>query len=149
MFILGCPNLIVATDHKPLLNIFNDRPFDQIENPRTQELKGRSLMYKFKIVHVEGKKHIAPDVLSRNPVHESPLPISTIEQGLASTAKANFFKDSDTNAITWDRVMEAAGTSEECIMLVETIEQGFPTSRDELPDIIRKYWPMRESLYTI
>ena len=33
-FVLGCEDLIIAVDHKPLLNIFNDRSLNDIPNPR-------------------------------------------------------------------------------------------------------------------
>ena len=39
LFTLGFPTLVVATDHKPLLGIFNDRALDKISNPRVQCLK--------------------------------------------------------------------------------------------------------------
>ena len=31
-FVLGCTNLIIAVDHKPLLKIFGDRSLDEISN---------------------------------------------------------------------------------------------------------------------
>ena len=37
-FIHGCQNLIVVTDHKPLLGIFNDRDLSSIPNPRISKL---------------------------------------------------------------------------------------------------------------
>ena len=33
-FVLGCPNLIVAVDHKPLLGLLGDKGLGDIENPR-------------------------------------------------------------------------------------------------------------------
>jgi len=38
-FVLGCTNLIIAVDHKPLLKIFGDRSLEQISNPRLRNLK--------------------------------------------------------------------------------------------------------------
>ena len=35
-FVLGCSDLVIAVDHKPLLKIFGDRSLDQISNPRLQ-----------------------------------------------------------------------------------------------------------------
>lgn len=37
-FVLGCKQLYVATDHKPLLGTFGDRDLEQIENPRLRRL---------------------------------------------------------------------------------------------------------------
>ena len=42
-FVLGCKDLTVVTDHKPLLNILND-----IQNKRLQNLKEKTLSYQFR-----------------------------------------------------------------------------------------------------
>ena len=67
-FILGCMDLIVATDHKPLVHVLNDRSLSDIQNRRLQNLKEKTLSYRFQIVHVPGKKHLGPDAASRFPV---------------------------------------------------------------------------------
>ena len=72
IFVLGCPDLTVVTDHKPLLGIFNDRDLGSIENLRVQRFKSRTLHYRFKINHCEGKWHRGPDALSRYPAGEEP-----------------------------------------------------------------------------
>ena len=36
-FVLGCDDLIVAVDHKPLVKIFGDRALNDIENPRLRK----------------------------------------------------------------------------------------------------------------
>lgn len=33
-FTLGCSNLVIATDHKPLLKILGDKSLDNLHNPR-------------------------------------------------------------------------------------------------------------------
>ena len=67
-FVLGCKDFIVAADHKPLLNVLNDRSLSDIQNRRLQNLKEKTLSYSFDIVHVPGKKHLGPDAASRYPV---------------------------------------------------------------------------------
>ena len=67
-FILGCKDLVVATDHCPLLHILNDRSLGDIQNRRLQNLKEKTLSYQFSIVHVPGKKHLGADAASRYPV---------------------------------------------------------------------------------
>ena len=37
-FVLGCQDLLVAVDHKPLLSLLNDRSLDDIQNPRLLSL---------------------------------------------------------------------------------------------------------------
>ena len=67
IFTKGCPNLIISTDHKPLLGILNDRPMEEIKNPRILRLKESTLQFKFSLKYNQGKWHRAPDALSRNP----------------------------------------------------------------------------------
>ena len=42
-FTQGCENLLVVTDHKPLVKIFGDRTLDEITNTRLFRLKQRTL----------------------------------------------------------------------------------------------------------
>ena len=64
-FVLGCPDLLIAVDHKPLLGVINDKPLEEIENPRLLMLKQKTLWYRFTVVHVPGKYHCGPDYMSR------------------------------------------------------------------------------------
>ena len=64
-YVLGCPTLVVATDHKPLLKILNDIDLDTIVNPRLLRLKERTLPWNFEMVYVPGTKQAAADTLSR------------------------------------------------------------------------------------
>ena len=43
MFVLGCKDLIVITDHKPLLKIFNHSDLSTITNPQLFKLKEKTL----------------------------------------------------------------------------------------------------------
>lgn len=67
-FVLGCKNLVVATDHKPLIRILENRSLDDIPNARLRNLKEKTLRYKFKVIHVPGARNKAADGISRNPV---------------------------------------------------------------------------------
>ena len=53
-FILGCPNLVVVTDHKPLLGFFNNRDLHSIHNPHVAKLKEKTFRYRFTIQHYPG-----------------------------------------------------------------------------------------------
>ena len=54
-FTMGCEDLIVVVDHKPLVKIFSTRTLDEITNPRLFRLKRRTLMWKFDIEYQPGK----------------------------------------------------------------------------------------------
>ena len=66
-FTQGCPNLMVATDHKPLVKIFGDRTLDEIRNTRLFRLKQRTLPWRFIIQHMPGRSNLAADAASRYP----------------------------------------------------------------------------------
>ena len=49
-FVLGCENLVVAVDHKPLLGLLNDKSLADIENPRLLMLKEKTLWFSFDVM---------------------------------------------------------------------------------------------------
>ena len=55
-FVLGCKELIVAVDHKPLLGVLNEKGLEDIENTRLEKLKEKTMSYRFTIIHVPGIK---------------------------------------------------------------------------------------------
>jgi len=66
-FVLGCDNLLVAVDHKPLLGIFSDRSLDKISNGHLRNLKEKTLRYRFKMRYIPGRKNCVSDTMSRHP----------------------------------------------------------------------------------
>ena len=74
MFTLGCPDLTLVVDHRPLLGILNDRSLDSIENPRLLKLKEKTLPFKFNIIHVPGSSDAIriADAVSRHPTPVGP-----------------------------------------------------------------------------
>ena len=67
-FTMGCDNLVVVTDHLPLCKIFGDRMLDEIVNSRLFRRKQRTLLRKFSIVWMPGKRNWFADATSRHPV---------------------------------------------------------------------------------
>ena len=61
LYVLGCQDLVVATDHKPLVPILNDKRLDAIKNPRILNFKEKMLMYDFRAQHIPGSLNFAPD----------------------------------------------------------------------------------------
>ena len=66
-FTLGCADLTIAVDHKPLLKILGDRSMELITNTRLRNLKEKTLGFRFRIIHIPGVKNMASDALSRYP----------------------------------------------------------------------------------
>ena len=150
MFVLGCPDLLVTVDHKPLVKIFSDQALENISNPRLLNFKEKSLMYRFRIRHRPGKLNLAPDCASRHPAGPPPgNPTRTIDSAVKAAFTSMYEGDQKLKAITWERIVAAAAIDEECRTLAEIIQKGFPESRGELPPVARAFWPMRESIYCL
>ena len=67
-FTQGCDDLLIITDHKPLVKLFGDRTLDEITNPRLLRIKQRTLLWRFSIQYSPGKGNHFSDATSRNPV---------------------------------------------------------------------------------
>ena len=54
-FTQGCDDLVLVTDHKPLVPLFEVRTLDQISNDRLFSIKQRTLPWRFTVAHKPGK----------------------------------------------------------------------------------------------
>ena len=114
-YIRGCTYLTVATDHRLLIGLLNDRSLTEIDNRRLLNLKENSLNYSFKIIHVSGKKNAGADAVSRNPLNSYPAsdkkpPYSQTYDFVKDRGMLTSISDSlytVTNVVTWDVVREA------------------------------------------
>ena len=172
MFVLGCSNLLVATDHKPLVAILGDTSLDKVKNPRLFRIKEKTLPYCFTIKHVPGSRHHGPDACSRNPSSMDKSIISYICSSIRSTSDSTCIQDTletscisesinqstlnaiydkddiDAHAITMERVRQAALADHTYVALSNIITDGFPQHEHDLPDEIRPYWKLRDHLST-
>lgn len=163
-FTLGCDELVITTDHKPLVKIFGDRSLDEISNTRIFRLKQRTLAWRFDIVHVPGKSIPASDATSRNPAmstskidggewllesHQERLSVihSNVEEHMEEEIIAAISSSlNKIKAVTWHRVKEASNTDQHIRILKDFIQNGFPESYDHLPMQLRPYWQHRGSM---
>ena len=143
-YILGCKELIIATDHKPLLRILNDRSLTEIENRRLLNLKEKTLAYHFTIIHVPGVKNKGPDAASRFPPAEE-HDDDTADDG-ATAAEAAETLNSITNLVGWEAVKEATVSDETLQQLGSVIREGFPQLPRDLPVALRPYHRYSSSL---
>jgi hypothetical protein len=112
-FVWGCKDLIVAIDHKPLLETFDDRCLENIHNPKLRNLKEKTLPYKFHTVHIPGMKHHAADCISSHPTgtHEKRPPIDDI-------ANVN---TSPVQTVIWDQLHSATSNDPDFHQLTEVV----------------------------
>ena len=148
IFTLGCRDLTVVTDHKPLTRILNDRSLDTISNPRVFKFKERTLPFRYRIMHVPGESGAmkTADAMSRHP---APDP-SDHDDKVDEYAKAFAASQGDAiESVTWEAVNNAAAVDEECVSLVQLILDGFPSAKSSLPPYLQRYWGMREEMYVV
>ena len=162
MFVLGCQDLIVTTDHEPLKGIFGDRDLSKVANPRLFRLKERTLWYRFRIQHRQGKWHRGSDAMSRNPatavravmqVCLSPPTSGDLSEAdnvesyvRSSTVEAMSEYGDDLGAISPDMIRAAGRADQSYMALSDTIEAGFPGKRNLLNPEIREFWEVRNRL---
>ena len=146
-FTMGCDDLVVATDHKPLLGIFNDRALDEIVNDRLFSLKQQTLKWRFKIVHVPGKSAAAADTLSRYPSY------STVQEDLddemESCVIASVKESNKVSATTWEVIQRETDVDSDMHLLRETVIEGFPDKVNVLPAHIKPFWRYRYQLSVV
>ena len=61
-YVLGCPCLIIATDHKPLVQILGNK---NVCDPRLLRLKEKTLSFNYGIIPIAGNNHLGTNSMSR------------------------------------------------------------------------------------
>ena len=166
-FVLGCPDLTVAVDHKPLLGILGPRPLDDISNPRLRNIKEKTLRYSFRLIHIPGIKNKVSDCLSRSPSgpaapekfrleDDSTSTLSTTSSHTQSRHVEDQFQEIASSSldglqsVTWDRVQTATSSDPNLSLLVNMLEaENPPETYSDWPDNLSEYHRYRDHLYTI
>ena len=158
-FVLGCSDLIVAVDHKPLLKIFGDRCLEDIPNPRLRNLKEKTLRYRFRMVYIPGARNLTSDALSRHPSGARSPPRLHLPDDISnpnhdcpanhdSTVSAISVEDNlqlalcsaiSSIPISWEQLQVATSSDPSLQDLMFCIEEGTPTDRSSLPASIQSY----------
>ena len=150
-FTLGCNDLVVVTDHKPLTKLLGDRRLDEIDNPRLFRLKRRTLMWSFETEYQRGCSNPFADAMSRKPNRYAELASCSL-MSREDTAEMSFISgiasELDTFfAVTWSRVKAESLKDPEIMSLAKYIMNGFPDSRSLMPDNIMPFWEIRKHLH--
>ena len=154
-FTQGNDNLIIATDHKPLTKILGHKKLEEINNPRLLSLKEKTLGYRYKIVHIPGKRNKIPDATSRYPIsaadddgNDSDI-VPEMEQTAHVTAMSSLSSMDNIRSVTWDRVREATASDPKMMNLLHTIQSGFRGNKKFFPKHLRSFYRFRNDLYTV
>ena len=157
-YIQGCNDLIVATDHKPLVGILNNRSLTEIPNRRLLNLKEKSLAFRYTLIHVPGKKNAGADAVSRHPIIKPQPPSDStapsdemydIAEDGAVLASMSSTLYAVTNVVTWTMVREATASDENLRELQQLIVNGFPEECHVLSPALRPYHRLASSIYCL
>lgn len=163
-FTMGCDDLVIATDHKPLVKLFGDRSLDDIANSRIFRLKQRTLSWRFRVVHVAGTSIPAADTISRYPTSSTisnqewaPFTpgdctmachdrLDQVEACVIASMKASL---NAIKIVSWGEVRNATASDVNLCTLQNFIVGGFPSDSTDIPFDIRPYWQYRDNLSII
>ena len=149
-FTLGCNDLLIVTDHKPLVKLLGDRTLDEIRNTRLFRIKQRTLPWYYKIVHMPGKTNFAADAISRHPSSSASLCQlelgDHIEHATMSSIKHNTFSQF---SLSWELISKETKCDPGTNLLLAYISQGFPDHLPEDQPLLKPYWTYRDSLYEL
>ena len=151
-FTQGCDNLMVVTDHKPLVKIFGDQTLDEISNTRLFRLKQRLLMWRSNIAHVPGTTNSATNATSRHSVEcDFIARIAVVDQSLPDMIEAALLAAVQQGTLAnlclqWSEIACETATNSGLKELLLTIQIDFllcfsDTSR------VRPYLPFRDGYY--
>ena len=151
-FVLGCEDLIIGTDHKPLIKLLGNRKLEDIDNPRLLSLKEKTLRYRFVMKYLPGKKNKIPDAASRFPTEAPEKAIDDtldVEQTVLITAVSALSNIEGIKAITWEKVQQETVNDPMMLQLLEAVEEGFSVKRiSDLPDL-KPYAKLKQSLSAV
>ena len=157
LYLAGCPNYTLITDHRPLIPILNSRSLSEIENPRLLRLREKITMYQFTAEWRAGTALAIPDALSRAPVSD-PTPEDAEDEADVSHHVRQIVMTT-VGAVTEDgtrlmpmladpleKVRAASLRDAEYQELRSLIRDGFPGTKGELNSTMRPYWGVRDRL---
>ena len=176
-FTIGCGNLTLCVDHKPLLKILGNKELNDINNTRILNFKEKTLRWRFKVLHVPGKMHKMADAVSRYPVvkpsEENWRPweprrkcksrseesdSAEIEEGLVASygvrikealrGPGEVNRCGEIEAIPWRRVDEASSRDKETKELAELIMEGALEEVSDWPETLKQYF-VRGAEYSV
>jgi hypothetical protein len=156
IFTKGCPKLIISTDHLPLLGILNDKPLENIKNPRLVRLKEQTLSFQFIVKYNKGKWHRAPDALSRNPQPKlfaldkySLIPQENLQSELVSgnDAELALSELSSEQSLTVEDVRKSTEADSELKLLASAVQNGFEKTHHLTSPSIRQYFNAKNEIW--
>ena len=154
-YTLGCKNLLVLVDHKPLIGLLTTRELGAIQNPRLEHLAERLLRWTFRIEHVAGASNYGPDALSRFPGPTASLgSLGTVN--LAAVEWSNNLEGQvraiaasrRTLVISWKLIRDAGASDHSQSTLLHALAQDDDSVWDT-DEALKPYKKFRDDMSTV
>ena len=136
-FTQGCNDLLVVTDHKPLVKILVDRKLDEISNTRIFRLKQRMLPWSFDIAHLPGKTNSAADATSRHPSPANEFAevrslsfLAEMDDAESAMAASPRRETQYIIVISWERIATEPASDPTMRLLLDTIQDDRRAAKD-------------------
>ena len=127
LYLVGAPEVVIITDHKPLEAIFKNKRQGSI---RSERIKLRHQDIRYRVVWRDGK-HNPADYLSR---HATPLRQTTehIRKESGELEKLVWFVNYGpyTEAVSMDKIIKHTATDKTLKLLKEAIKKGYIAKKD-------------------
>jgi RNase H-like domain found in reverse transcriptase len=153
-YICGKSDVIVETDHSPLIQIFS-KPISQSPK-RIQSMILCLQRYNLKLRYKKGMEMLLADTLSRAPSQSNQESSRTCEvykiQEIEETCKA-IIEVQITNGLRIrktqiEKIKDETKKDEIAHKLMTTIQRGWPKDKTKLETTLNDFWPIRDSLAT-
>ena len=150
-YTLGCKNLYVATDHRPLVPILNNKHLAEIENPRLLKICEKLLWWSFTALWCPGKKNVTADTMSRvrPPVGIGMARCDSNDDDNFICKAVVFNVSMDLEVLTWEKVVDATQQDPDFVKLIEIVDRGFPATSYEMPKELREFFQFRNELHSV
>ena len=139
-YLLGCPDFVIHTDHRPLLQLMvpGSRP-----TPRIERMVLAIQDYNYNLVHLPGEKNPA-DILSRHPL---PKPTTTPVGELEDFAYCySILQAAKPNALSLDDIRQATSSDSTLQAVISSLNTGQWHQSDPC---MRSYFTLRHQLTAV
>lgn len=139
-FVYGS-RVLVETDHKPLVSLF-DKPLYKIP-ARLQRFMLRLQLYNLSVVYKPGKDLQIADTLSRAPLSETTL--GEIDE--ESSLHCNFVSSClETPFTRMDILREHTGNDETFKKILIYVENGWPSDKKKVEPVVMPYYRIKDEI---
>ena len=143
-YVYGRQDVIVETDHLPLLRIF-EKPLSTIPL-RLQRMRLKLQHYSFKLVHKKGTEIPVADALSRASIVDSTMNLAEEENSIMSISVEDVWSISSFSQATLDKVKIETTKDEVLQTLIPIITAGWPENKRQVDPVARPFYDSRDEL---